>query len=319
MYYPYFRGRQNELIVIRENAKLLARAGFVPIIEPVKVPTNGLVRALKEMDFHEGRAVLIANPKFGHFKDKESDLEKCLALELESLSAISIGVRIEPTCDLADVSALCRRWKNRELTIVHCGYADGRGLAERLSACGNIARHVFLDGTCSKLYRKHFKAGNRVLIRDGFKKQRTNRDYPPVESFSDLHVTYEDEGMTGFGDFLTVGDDFQESGGAAYAVAIHLTYIDPTKDDEMYVRHFVSERTDGPEDPAGKFGEAVNKLVRELEHSPPLIKATNAVKELLSLHERGHFPGLGYVKKLSMQHHVETLASHFDDIRNRGD
>jgi len=33
-----------------------------------------------------------------------------------------------------------------------------------------------------------------------------------------------------------------------------------------------------------------------------------AVNEFRQLHANGHFPGLGYVKKLSMKHHIETLA-----------
>lgn len=36
MYYPYFRGKQYELIAIRERAGLIAENDFVPIIEPVK-------------------------------------------------------------------------------------------------------------------------------------------------------------------------------------------------------------------------------------------------------------------------------------------
>ena len=38
---------------------------------------------------------------------------------------------------------------------------------------------------------------------------------------------------------------------------------------------------------------------------------TSAVKEFRMLHKQGHFPGLGYVKKLSMNHHIETLADYF--------
>lgn len=34
MYHPYFRGKQFELITIREMAPLLAARHFVPIIEP---------------------------------------------------------------------------------------------------------------------------------------------------------------------------------------------------------------------------------------------------------------------------------------------
>ncbi len=35
MYHPYFRGKQFELITIREMAALLAEKNFVPVIEPV--------------------------------------------------------------------------------------------------------------------------------------------------------------------------------------------------------------------------------------------------------------------------------------------
>lgn len=44
MYYPYFRGKQYELITIREMAPVFAQAGFHPIIEPVRVA--GLKKAL---------------------------------------------------------------------------------------------------------------------------------------------------------------------------------------------------------------------------------------------------------------------------------
>ena len=47
MYHPYFRGKQFELITIRETADLMARANFVPIIEPVKEALKGLERCLK--------------------------------------------------------------------------------------------------------------------------------------------------------------------------------------------------------------------------------------------------------------------------------
>ena len=41
-----------------------------------------------------------------------------------------------------------------------------------------------------------------------------NKDHPDIEMFSDLHITYEDIGMTGFGDFLIAGDEYREGGGA---------------------------------------------------------------------------------------------------------
>lgn len=40
MYYPYFRGKQYELITIRENAQRMADSTFVPVIEPVSEPPH---------------------------------------------------------------------------------------------------------------------------------------------------------------------------------------------------------------------------------------------------------------------------------------
>ena len=171
-------------------------------------------------------------------------------------------------------------------------------------------RHVFFERDCGMLYRRHFADAQRILLRDGFKR-KCNRDYELVKSFSDLHVTFPDEGMDGLGDFLIVGDDFSESGGPAYAVAIHLTFIDPTKDDAMFIYHFVSKRKDTPTDPAGKFGEALDLMMKMLAAPNNHILNTTSVQEFRELHKRGHFPGLGYVKKLSMKHHIETLADFF--------
>jgi hypothetical protein len=132
-----------------------------------------------------------------------------------------------------------------------------------------------------------------------------------VEPFSDLHATFTDEGMDGFGDFLIVGDDYSETGGPAYAVAIHLTFIDREQDDSMLIYHFKSQRQDTPTDPAGKFAEALAEMMTTLNARGSKVLETDAVKEFRMLHKQGHFPGLGYVKKLSMNHHIETLANYF--------
>ena len=117
--------------------------------------------------------------------------------------------------------------------------------------------------------------------------------------------------MDGFGDFLIVGEEYREAGGPAHAVAIHLTNLN--KEDDMFVMHFVSERAGSPVDPAGKFQEAIEKLVAELDRQGTLLFRSDACNEYRDLFERSHFPGLGYAKKLSMQHHLELLA----DFLNR--
>ncbi|MCT7057198.1 sce7725 family protein, partial [Salmonella enterica] len=98
----------------------------------------------------------------------------------------------------------------------------------------------------------------------------------------------------------------------AYAVAIHLTYINTKHEDEMYIYHFVSTTRDTPTDPAGKFAQSLDKLMAALNSGKSMLLETSAIKEFRRLHNPSHFPGLGTVKKLSMIHHIETLANFMD-------
>ena len=63
-----------------------------------------------------------------------------------------------------------------------------------------------------------------------------------------------------------------------------------------------------PTDPARKFAEALDKLIAELKSGKSKLIGSDAIREFGDLHAKQHFPGLGHVKKLSMKHHIETLA-----------
>jgi hypothetical protein len=170
-----------------------------------------------------------------------------------------------------------------------------------------VREHIFTEGS-SQMYRRGFKGNKRILIHDGFER-RKNKDYPDTpELFSELHLTYEEVGMNGFGDFLIVGDEFREAGGPAYAVAIHLTYFDQDKQNVMMIRHFKSDRSETPSDPGGKYLEALDKLITFIDSAQPSILETSAILEFRKQHAENYFPGLGYVKRLSMTHHIETVA-----------
>lgn len=305
MYHPYFRGKQFELIAIRETAELLSRSGFVPIIEPVRETLNGLGRTLTAICEAGGKAVVIVNPYHGDHAEDGNSISSLLKAGFLKENGIRAGVLLKE--DMKVGTALNHYEKHIEHTptFVHAGFTEAKALAEKLDL--GSTQHVFFETHCGKLYRKHFKGSKRILLRDGFKRRR-NADHPPIEEFSDLHITYPEEDMDGFGDFLMVGDEYVEGGGPAYAVAIHLTFIDPDKDDVMYINHFVSTTKDTPTDPAGKFAQALDKLIAQLESGKSKLIESEAIQEFRNLHAKRHFPGLGYVKKLSMEHHIETLS-----------
>ncbi len=312
MYYPYFRGRLYELITIRESAPILAAKSFVPIIEPVKEELNGLKKTLDELCDENAQVILVMNPQIGDHSYDNTDLIEFIDEHYHEQQNLICGLLLAEETSASEAIELCEVFDN-EIALIHAGFSKAKKLSKAIDDFENVNTSIFFEGHCGKLYQRHFADhSNRILIRDGFERRR-NRDYPSTEFFSDLHATFELERMDGFGDFLIVGDEYSEDGGPAYTVAIHLTYIDSDKDDEMHIRHFKSDRQDTPKDPAGKFAEALEKLITALNQSDNKILETQAIVEFQELYERGHYPGLGYVKKLSMKHHIETLAKFFDE------
>ncbi|APZ91064.1 sce7725 family protein [Fuerstiella marisgermanici] len=309
MYYPYFRGKQYELITIRESAPVLAGAGFVPIIEPVRSEIGGLRKSFDAIRSAGVSAVLISNPQHGEFSTNGAKLAEFLEHELRTNDRLSVGLLLTENMRAGDVIEACERNAGSDVVLVHAGYTDAKGLMANPDDTANVSADIFLESACGKLYRRHFRDHpKKILVRDGFERRR-GRDHPDgAEFFSDLHITFEEENMDGFGDFLIVGDEFLEGGGPAYTIVIHLTFIDDERDEAMYISHFKSKRQDTPKDPAGKFAEALQKLMNVLDSGRSKFAETSAIAEFRDLHARGHYPGLGYVKKLSMKHHIETLA-----------
>ena len=314
MYYPYLRGKQFELILLRDNADLIADSSIHPIIEPVKKEFKPLIRAMKLLNEKNIDCTLIINPQVG--EKKGQILNDLIDEEFKDYENISIGYILHAESDTAELVALLEKYNTRKFSLIHYGYSKGKEIADVTKDYSNIKINVFVDGRTGKLYQKHLKKDGvlRVLLRDGFKTQIKNSLYPPSEHFSDLHITYDDEGMDGFGDFLIVGDGYSESGGPAYAVAIHLTYLDEHEDNDMFIYHFLSVRTDSPTDPGGKFFEALEKMIQTIEARDTKIFQSNACEQYKELYDKKHYPGLGLVKKLSMQHHLELVANYINRV-----
>lgn len=306
MYYPYLRGKQFELILLRDNPDIIAGNAH-PIIEPVRKDFKSLTRALEVLSSEKVLYTLVINPITGEKPVPQESMITFLDNLSIELETVSLGYILNTDSNIDELIKLLEKYRDKDFSIIHYGYPNSRIIAAAVNAFDNVKRHIFIDGYAGKLYQRHLKKDGveRILIRDGFKPQRKNALYPESEHFSDLHITYDDEGMDGFGDFLTIGDDYSETGGPAYAVAIHLTYLNEESD--MFIYHFVSDRTDSPTDPGGKFLEALQKLISKGKEENSLIFKSKAYQDFNELFEKQHYPGLGYVKKLSMQHHLELI------------
>lgn len=74
MYYPYLRGKQFELLALREfSTKFKDNKRIIPIIEPVKTQFNGLNAATSTMLENGMKFALILNPNDGDFKHQEDN------------------------------------------------------------------------------------------------------------------------------------------------------------------------------------------------------------------------------------------------------
>ncbi len=307
-YHPYFRGKSNELLCIREQAGLIASANMTPIIEPVRGSVGPLKRCLDALVTAGANALIVANPGCGPLV---SGLPAPLKSYVDGLVARNVGISwiIRQSASVGLSSSLP---KLPGEAFLHDRVLDPKIVFAAESVRGRIFQpHIFIDGKDAGVsYRAAFKSHSCVVLRDGFKKKK-NADYssPAIEHFSDLHLSYLASGFQGYGDFLPIGEAFSDKGGPAYAVAIHLTFVDSVQGGAIFIRHYVSDTNDTSDDPALKFREALRKLANDVQSRGSLIPRTDAVKEFLSLHKRQHYPGLGYVKKLTMQHHIELMAA----------
>jgi len=307
MYYPYLRGKQFELVLIREMAPLISKWGFTPIIEPVRENFPALKRAIDSLKEHGCSFVVIINPAVGTCNDTEG-LHVMLQEMINGYSECGIGYCLSADSTIESANEFLKSWKENDIAFVHYGFTEGKALSDSIKNSNRrIFANIFVENKEGLLYRKHFKNSFRVIIEDAFI-QKTNREYQRKERFSELYLTYEEIGCDAFGDFLTVSSEYRDSGGPAYAIAIHVTYVDSADDNAIHINHYVSDDKDSARDPAGKFFQALGKLVDDVQARDSLIFRSKAIEEYLELFHRKHYPGLGYVKKLSMQHHLELMA-----------
>ena len=310
MYFPYLRGRQNELLAVRE---LVERGKLsplvVPIIEPVKLSST-LTSTIDACDKKGHSVCLIANPQVGSFYDdikKEASGEKLQTLQKKCLNSTSIITALITT---KGVDEHLKMLKTLGLQVdemlslyLDRDYIDCYDTLFEKKGKYNVVPY-------DPAYRRI--RGTRILIADRFapiKKERNN-DYLKKEDefFSDDHCFFLDDNYYGFSDYSIVGQDYQESGFAPYAVAIHIVYLD--EQNNLRIHHFVSDSNDDINDPANKFYEAVEKLVKWNKEKK---LNTLGIENFERLYETGAYPGLGVVKKLSIMHHLEYMGKFLEE------
>lgn len=307
MYQPYVRGKQFELIGLRElTPETLAqnKKKISPIIEPVR-DSSTLKSTIKEFIEHEINFTIIINPQLGTFTDS-AEILNIIETSVGEYRNFQIGIIFhheidhQATVDLLDTFSK----PHPSLSIIHnCTFNNIADVMEHYNNY-DIKYNVINMSLTNRRYYRNFDTDTRVELDDYFKSKDRNADYLSVSEsdFSDEHLYYEEEGYVGFSDFLTIGADYSESGFLPYAVAIHLSYSDGQK--RIKIKHFTSDSNDDTDDVAGKFAEALHKLIEWCNETK---YNSVAIPLFRDFHDRGHFPGLGVLKKLSLMNHIDLV------------
>lgn len=308
MYFPYLRGRQFEVIAIRELLeKKLISPKIIPIVEPVKLSST-LTKTMKVFNESQRNLVIVHNPLVGNFSKDIIETEKVGIVQnyydlfsakniikghiVNDLSSRQLDSLDEAGIDLNDILTISYK---RDVLDQY------KNLFSEMSCKYNLIPD---DRKFGRVVRS-----NKVLLVDRYSKRERNLDYKDVdEFFSDDHLYYAEEGYIGYSDFSIVGDEYSESGFAPYAVAIHFVYFN--EDRELNIIHFVSDSNDDIRDPGGKFYEAVTKLAKWGEGKQI---DTYGYNILIKHYHDGTYPGLGVLKKLCIMHHIELISRFLEE------
>lgn len=306
MYFPLLRGKQYELVALKEFAEShQANPWLCPIIEPVRVLPDALVRAAEVLSRCQIRYSIILNPEQGDFAiatnrfEIQTFLRRFDGFDIRPIPAFyadgksAAVMHLIEECDLhdvmvvyentfdkenPDVEALCN---HNEVSYIVCGNADSRG---------NI-RYLMRTGK------------NVIRLDDNFEVHKPNTAYRAIEEepYTEELFYYQEEGFYGFSDYCVLPKEFAEGGKTPTAVAIHMTYR--KSEDSLWVRHFVSDEAFDRQNIRNKFENAAAHLAAFYHGVEP----TPAAQWLME--NSGSYPGLGVLKKISMRNHIELVTN----------
>jgi hypothetical protein len=308
-YFPYLRGKQNELLALKLLALTIAKShAVVPIVEPVN--GNATTTGALEKFVDEGMSFLfVTNPKHGDYKGREQQLFDDLVTSgsLAEYDNYIPALHINRGTRMQEVDDFNEKYEAPFRAVIYNAEPTSSKVRDWCAQENRIYHHVFLDGKVSQGFIQGIPTARRVMIRDNFTRQSRNSDYPTeVEHFTDKNTEVGNPENINWGDYSIVGDQYTEGGGAALAVAIHHIHKSESTG-ALQISHFLSDHQETTANVSGKVIEAVQNLVNNLDGLVP--NETCACNIYKDIAETRNSRGLGYLKRLSILHHLETILA----------
>lgn len=318
MYFPYVRGRQFELLALKELVmNNLIGEKIIPIIEPVKLSPT-LINTIEAFIERGRKVAIVRNPAVGSFDDDwvECDVNsKVTNLKQRFDSYFCSDNVIKSVIIKDDAPGLLKALddvgmkRNNMLAVL-----QDRDYIEAFEKIFSLELPGYIVVPDERIYTRRIHSDRKILLDDKFIRKERNADYQnnTDEFFSDDHLCYEEEKYFGFSDYSVIGSEYMEAGFAPYAVAIHIVYFDG--EENLRVHHFVSESNDDISNPAMKYYEALRSLYGWYQENEDSIFLTRGFSAFLQHYEEETYPGLGTVKKLSLMHHLELMSRYLEGV-----
>ncbi len=304
MYFPYLRGKQYEVLAVRESG-FLSGNRIVPVFEPTALSRPTLDR-FRTIATNGVKFSIIVNSASGAPPPRLSaTIRELNKLEADLPGAVLPAFEIRADQHLSEVKRFAQTFKDRQCILVHRNHTHSRDALSRSIKClSRPAVQILLEGGAARNKVKSLPAVGRVILKDGFSRCARNADYPQRSDFDDLLYTYRSLGFDGFSDFSIVGDVYSRSGGPAKQVAIHLTELHQAT---IVTNHFVSQTPPQKGIDEAKYFNALNQLVFHTGDPPQPGFDTQGVLKYHQSNSSRHYLGLGKLKQWSIMHHIEII------------
>ena len=311
MYFPLLRGKQYELVALKEFAETHpANPWLCPIIEPVRVLSDALVRAAEVLSKNGIRYSVVLNPEKGDYAIDTNRFEVAAFLQKFDGFAIKPIPAFFADGKSGIIKQIIEEYALQEVMVIYEDAFD-MGNAEDDALCNHGAVSYILCGSVDSRSNVRYlmRTGKQIIrLDDNFVVRKPNTAYRGIDEdpYTEEPFYYRDDHFYGFSDYCVLPKAFIEGGTTPTAVAIHMTYR--KREDAIWVQHFVSDVRYDTSNVRNKFEDAARKLVEFYRTVAP----TDAASWLINNSAR--YPGLGVLKKITMKNHIELVTSILAEI-----
>ncbi|AYW45060.1 sce7725 family protein [Tetragenococcus koreensis] len=284
MYYPYFRGKQFDLLALRTliDNHLLSEK-ICPIVEPVK-NTTALQKLCLSAQDHQHPVYLIQNPQIGEFNTENGNQ---LIQSFPARKALAVDQPLETMDQTAEL------------------FIGNQPSATLASDWTNNQKKVLVPPEFRLLNKVE---GPKILTLDHFTRLPKLSFYQelPDELFSTDHLTYKKRGFSGFSDFSIDSRIYYEKGYPSPFLSLHLVYF---MDDTLRIHHFIS-----PEELPSQKEKFLVLMEEVFVWQRRLCKEENTLglAMLIDYANKEKFPGLGVMRKAAVMHHMELIGRYLE-------